>query len=195
VYQNSSLDLQLVGKISQKALRTAWIQFLDQWSWSWFISLTFRRSVSVEGAEKAFRFWISKINRELYGSRWARKPHGGIAWCCALEFQRPRDVPHFHCLLANTKGLRRLTWMNVWNDIGGFARIEDIRNRQAVRRYVTKYALKEGDITLGGGLSKSAQVLLSRIPRRIGIPAQPTLPLTTNADAGVQLDAITDLSA
>jgi len=184
LYQNQPTNFQPIGKISQKALRTAWVEFLDQWPWQWFVTLTFRRSVSVEGAEKVFRVFISKINRELFGSRWAKKPHGGIGWVCALEYQRPRDVPHFHALLSNVEDLRRLTWMDTWDELAGYARIQDIRSKYAVRRYIVKYCLKEGegDIQMGGALSKSAQLLLSQAPRRI--PAQPALPFKTNIDAG-----------
>jgi len=181
VYQNSPSDFHNFSKISNKAIRNAWCEFLGRWDWQWFCTLTFRDIVHPEAANKSFRYFTSKLNRQLYGPRWYKKAYGGIPWVRALEYQR-RGVIHFHALFADVEGVRRLSWMDEWDRIGGYARIEAIKDKWAVRRYVTKYCLKEGEIELGGALSKPARLLLNQIPSRI--PAQPALPLTTDSDAG-----------
>ena len=124
--------------------------------------MTFRHPVHPEAADKRFRVWVSLINRELYGVRWAR--HGdGIWWARALEWQR-RDVVHYHALLggAGLDALRRLSWMDAWTELAGWARIEPPRAGDAVRGYVSKYVVKDdagGELDLGGRLSLSAAEL------------------------------------
>jgi len=181
LYTNLPSNVHNFQQISNKDIRNAWCQFLGRWQWEWFCTLTFRDIVHPEAADKAFRYFVSQLNRQLYGPRWYRKAYGGLPWVKGLEYQR-RGVIHFHCLFADVKNLRRLSCMDRWNHIAGYARIEPISDKWAVRRYITKYSLKEGETELGGALSGSARTLNNQIPFRI--PAQPALPLTTNSDAG-----------
>jgi len=187
LYTNLPSNVHNFQQISNKDIRNAWCQFLSRWDWQWFCTLTFRDIVHPEAADKSFRYFTSRLNRQLYGPRWYKKAHGGIPWVRALEYQR-RGVIHFHALFADVEGVRRLSWMDEWNEIAGFGRIEAIKDKWAVRRYVTKYCLKEGEIELGGALSKPARALLNQIPR---IPAQPALPFKTNIDAGGECATIT----
>jgi len=190
--QSLPSSLHSFEQISNKAIRDAWCEFLGRWQWQWFCTLTFREIVHPEAADKSFRYFTSKLNRQLYGPRWYKKAHGGIPWVRALEYQR-RGVIHFHALFADIEGVRRLSWMDTWDEIAGYARIEAIKDKWAVRRYVTKYCLKEGEIELGGALSRPARLLLNQIPSRI--PAQPTLAFNTDSDAGDEYVAEADLSA
>lgn len=132
------------------ALRDAWTTFLGQWEWDWFCTLTFRDMVHPEAAEKRFRLLVNLMNRELYGSRWYKR-HLGLKWVCATEYQR-RGVIHFHALCSDVSQLRRLSYMDKWNELAGYARIEEVHNTDAVYRYVSKYVIKGGEITLGGAL-------------------------------------------
>jgi len=183
VYTNLSSNFHTFDKNSTREIRDAWCEFLGRWDWQWFCTLTFRDVVHPESADKSFLYFTSRLNRQLYGPRWYKKAHGGIPWVRALEYQR-RGVIHFHALFANVEGVRRLSWMDEWFEIAGIARIEPINDKWAVRRYVTKYCLKEGEIELGGALSKSARALLNQIPSKI--PAQPSLKFNKRVDAGVQ---------
>jgi len=180
VYTNPPSNIYTLSNYSAYDIRDAWCEFLGRWQWEWFATLTFRDTVHPESADKAFRYFTSKLNRQLYGPRWFKKAHGGIPWVRALEYQR-RGVIHFHALFADVEGASRVSWMDEWCEIAGIARIEAIKNRRAARRYITKYVLKDGNIELGGALSKSARALLNQIPSEI--PAQPTLAFKTNPDA------------
>ena len=82
-----------------------------------------------------------------------------LAW----EYQR-RGVLHFHALFGDVEDLnvrlRRLDWMDRWMALGqpaGFARIEAIDSQEAVRKYVTKYVVKGGQIDLSSSLKSFAQ--------------------------------------
>lgn len=150
----------------------AWAAFLERQPWDWFCTLTFRGdAVHPEAADKRFRMWLSKVNRELYGPRWWK--HGqGVRWVRALEMQR-RGVLHYHALIggAGVDELRRLVWMDEWNRLAGFARIEPPRDGEAVRRYCAKYVAKGGEIDLGGPLARVAANAPGWVPGRwFGVP-------------------------
>ena len=113
-------------------------------------TFTFRDIVHPEAADKRFRVLISQANRVLFGVRWHK--HGaGLRWVRALEYQK-RDVIHYHALMAGVQDLRRLTWMDRWHELAGYARIEPIESTAAVSRYVSKYVVKGGEIDMGGPL-------------------------------------------
>lgn len=138
-------------------LPRAWVDLVGRWQWDWFGTFTFRGDPHPERADKCFRVFVSKINRKLYGVRWAK--HGkGLRWIRASEPQR-RGAVHFHALLAGD-GLaleRRLSWMDVWNELAGFARIETPDSLEAVANYCAKYLLKGGEIDLSPNLGCPVQ--------------------------------------
>jgi hypothetical protein len=135
-------------------LQEAWTEFLSRWQWDWFCTLTFRDQVHPEAADKRFRVFVSQINRQLFGVRWA-KHQKGVRWVRAMEKQR-RDVIHYHALLGGggLSDLRRLSWMDRWNELAGYARIEQPRDGNAVRSYCAKYVIKGGEIDIGGPLAE-----------------------------------------
>jgi hypothetical protein len=135
--------------MSVTALREGWIDWLSGYQWDWFTSQTFRLPIHPEAADKVFRLWVSQINRSLWGPRWHKKGKS-IHWVRALEWQK-RNVLHFHALISHpTQDLNsvanRLYWMDRWNQLAGYARIERPRGSDAVVRYVTKYLVKDGDL-------------------------------------------------
>jgi len=141
------MNLQPTDQSTTPQLLDAWTQFLGQWDWDWFCTLTFGKPVHPESADKRFRSWVGAINREC-------AEHGAesVRWVRGLELQR-RQVIHYHALLGGggVDKLRRLTWMDAWSDLAGWARIERPRNATAVRRYAAKrYTAKGGDLDVGG---------------------------------------------
>lgn len=144
-------------------LRDAWADFLSVYTFQWFATLTFETNVHPEAALKRWRFYTNQLNRSLYGRRWQKKEHGGIYWILGIERQR-RGVIHFHALIGAVDDLNkiasRLFWMDYWNELAGFARIEAIRSDDAVLRYVTKYVVKDGDIEFSRNLGDSKQQTL-----------------------------------
>jgi hypothetical protein len=142
-------------------LSEAWADFLGRWPWDWFGTHTFRVETHPEAADKVFRVFVSKINRRLYGVRW-NKHKRGIRWVRALELQR-RGVIHFHTLMggAGLSELRRLEWMDLWNELAGYARITQPENSDAVRRYCAKYVIKGGEIDMGGPLQRPPPTFFS----------------------------------
>ena len=155
--------------VDRQALRDAWIALLGRWEWEWFCTFTFRDLVHPEAADKRFRVLISQANRVLYGHRW-HKQGRGLRWVRALEYQK-RDVIHYHALIAGVQNLRRLTWMDRWHELAGYARIEPIDCAAAVSRYVSKYVVKGGEIDMGGPLVPAVLPLFEAASRPGGYQA------------------------
>jgi len=137
------------------ALVHGWVQFLSQWDWQWFATLTFRDYVYPDGEslEKQWRYFMAQMSRDAYGRRWYKKAKKGqgIIWTCASERQR-RGVLHYHALFGNVGGMRRLTWMDHWNRLAGFAKITTVESKPSVNTYCAKYVIKGGRIDMGGPL-------------------------------------------
>ena len=156
--------LRLPGEMTQsQLLQEAWIELLEPFGFQWFCTLTFELNLHPEAGFKKFRRFTNEINRALYGRRWMKSAQGGIHWVVALERQK-RGVIHFHALMGSPEDLnqvaRRLSWMDRWEQLAGFARIEPIRDNTAVRRYVTKNVIKGGDIEFSTNLGQSQQAHL-----------------------------------
>lgn len=145
---------------AQPSLRDAWVELLSRYEFQWFLTLTFKEEIHPEAAFKKFRMFVNHINRVLYGRRWMRRPHGGVYWVLALEWQK-RGVLHFHGLMGDVEDLnariRRLDCMDYWKEIAGFAKIEEVKNFDAVNRYVSKYVIKRGEIDLSENLGSYAE--------------------------------------
>jgi len=141
-------------------LKAAWVELLGRWPWEWFCTLTFAEpNVHPERAAKCFRVWVATANRMAFGHGWASRGEG-VTWVRALEYQR-RGTIHFHGLMSGVGGLRRLTLMDRWKELAGFARVGAVKDQERVRKYVAKYVVKEGDIDLGGpGLTRERGPLL-----------------------------------
>lgn len=136
--------------MSSIALRSAYVDLLDRWTWDQFATNTFRNEVHPEKADKLWRLWISKMNRHLYGHRWDRRG-GGLFWCRASELQK-RGVTHFHGLIgghgASTLDCRR--WQDEWFSLAGIARMERPNSENAVQHYLVKHISRGAEIDFGG---------------------------------------------
>ena len=141
--------------LDHRLLRDEWARFLSPIPFQWFGTFTFETRVHPEAALKRWRRFTNDLNRRLYGRRRAKHAPRGIYWIAATERQK-RGVIHLHSLMGDANDLntiaRRLYWMDHWNDMAGFARIEAIRSDDAALRYVTKYVTKDGEIEFSENL-------------------------------------------
>jgi hypothetical protein len=133
---------------SPSELQKAWVQFLNQYPWVWFATLTFHHDVHPEQANRRFHRWIRKINESIHGRRYREKGLG-IIYTKAIEYQK-RGVLHFHALLGPNElsQLNHFAYMELWYTEGnGFARIYPYSPDKA-EWYVTKYVVKGGEIDI-----------------------------------------------
>lgn len=143
---------------SLEPLQLAWCELLSRWPWDWFVTVTFRDCPHPERADKLWRTWCSQLNRDLYGVRWYRTGRG-VYWARAQEHQA-RGAIHYHALVGGDRlwTVRRLSWMDVWTDLGGgWARIEPPSSALAVVNYCAKYVTKQGHIDLASQLVRFQQ--------------------------------------
>ena len=139
------------------ALAAAYAELLSRQSWHWFCTLTFRArhersfgGVHPERADKAFRFFVSCLNRHCFGKNWHRRPHGGVQWARGQEFHKDGRI-HFHAVLAAPECdlnhlARRMDWVDWWWREFGIARIEPPQSQQDICEYVSKYVVKDGEV-------------------------------------------------
>lgn len=77
-------------------LQDIWGQWLSEWNWEWFVTLTFREEVGIVKAERLWRRWIRELN-EAFGDR--------VGYFRVMEWHRNRKVPYFHALILNLGGV------------------------------------------------------------------------------------------
>lgn len=128
--------------------RTAWQQF---WTLTFRLNKTGRNGgVHAEAADKAFRYFVSCINREAYGPKWSTRWHGGIQWARGQEFHRDGRI-HFHAVAAAptddlNRIINRYQWHEFWYREFGRNRIEAPRSQADITGYVSKYVTKGGEV-------------------------------------------------
>lgn len=151
-YRVSSAESAMV---SLRHLPDVWGEFLSGWPWSWFTTNTFRHEVHPEAANKVWGLWIHQLNRQIFGCRYYKRSSDGVIWARGSEYQR-RGVLHYHALIGRVPDwVRRLDWLDYWDDLSGFARIESYDASKGARFYLGKYVLKGGEVDLGGPLTFS----------------------------------------
>ncbi len=111
---------------------------------------TARGGMHPEAADKAFRFFISSINRDLYGNSWGRRWHRGLQWARGQEFHKDGRL-HFHAVIAAPQNdlwnITRISrWHAWWLDEFGFNRLERPRSQRDIAAYVSKYVTKGGEV-------------------------------------------------
>ena len=160
----------------------AWAELLRSYPAHWFTTLTFRpqkhytdkhtRQVRVvertgsngsmhgEAADKAFRYFIDRINTEIYSKHWRKRWHAGVQWARGSEFHKDGRL-HFHALLsAPTADLSQLAsryaWHEWWYREFGRNQIEQPRSQHDVAAYVSKYVVKDGEVDFSPNFGKWA---------------------------------------
>lgn len=155
-------------------LPEVWGHFLSEWPWSWFTTNTFRDEVHPEAADKTWGIWVHQLNRLIFGCRYYKRSADGVIWARGSEYQR-RGALHFHALIGRVPDwVRRLDWLDQWDELAGFARIEPYDASKGARFYLGKYVLKGGEVDLGGPLTLSplynfGEVVATPQPKR-GVP-------------------------
>lgn len=141
-------------------------------------------SVHPEAADKAFRYFVSCVNREVYGPKWNTRWHRGIQWARGSEFHKDGRL-HFHALLsAPTADLNHLisryTWHEWWYREFGRNQLEQPRSQHQVADYVSKYVVKDGlvDLSPNFGAWQPAR------PDYAAAPQQRDLPEVSHDESG-----------
>jgi hypothetical protein len=147
----------------RRQLTEAWGEFLSQFSWDWFVTLTFRDEVKSFRAHRLFGY----LMRDLETA--AGVP---IFWFRSDEIGECGGRFHMHALIGNVAHLRRLYWMDEWNRRAGYARILPFDCRRGAAYYVAKYVTKQlSDWALSENVETFRLYQPPLFPQRRGIPA------------------------
>jgi hypothetical protein len=152
--------------------------WLNEWPWDLFGHVTFGGMAPKEdyASREFIRHFLWPVNRELYGSRWAKRDEG-ILVARAWEFGGRGGRGHFHFLASSGAGrelasVRRETLWGRWFSEVGQARFEPYDASRGARYYLGKvYVAKGGAIDCLGpswkweasrGMGTRQQVILPR---------------------------------
>ena len=126
-----------------------WGDWLRQWRWEWWATLTFRYPVKPRQGHSLWKRWLHALEGEVKGK---------IHYVRVTEVQRCRgDIPHYHALLKGTKKEKPEKWQSIWYQFGGFAKIEVYNPSLGATYYVAKYLSSDiGDIIFSKHIEKTA---------------------------------------
>jgi hypothetical protein len=143
---------------SKQQLQDAWAETLAPGQFDWFVTLTFKRSVSPEAANAAWADW----------QRWLRRKQGYRAeWFRVSERTRAGSL-HYHALVGRCAGLRRLSALDYWRHRYGFGQVKRYSSGLGARYYLSKYVCKSADGELDCSTSRRLGRLLGRGPLASG---------------------------
>lgn len=127
-----------------RQLVEGWGQFLSQFSWDWFVTLTFRDWVVSFRAHRLFGYFVRDLEKA------AGIP---IFWFRADEIGPHGGRFHIHALIGNVGNLRRMTWVDRWDRLAGYARILPFSSKRGAAYYCAKYVAKQsGDWEMSDNL-------------------------------------------
>lgn len=114
-------------------------EFLSQFPWDWFVTITWRQDITDYGAWRRIRAWLCWLERE------ARNHVGAYI---AVEYHRWRSgpnylVPHAHLLVLGVAHLQRTAVWKRTYERHGRARILPYDPTKGASHYVSKYVAKE----------------------------------------------------
>ncbi|AXI83575.1 replication endonuclease [Xylella taiwanensis] len=154
----------------------AYADLLRRIPWQQFWTLTFRPtnsgcngSMHPEAADKAYRYFVSCINRSLYGRVWSKRPHRGIQWARGQEWHRDGRL-HFHAVVAApdediNRLINRYEWHEFWYREFGRNRIEAPRSQMEITGYLSKYVAKGGEVDVSRNFGAWVPPMLDYTPR------------------------------
>ena len=142
IYDGTGQDKGCQG-LTADSLRGAmgiWLETIADWDW--YATLTFRdphdprfpnwTKIGWNSAHKALRAFNAAL---------VHYTDTNPLWVACMELQR-RGVPHWHMLVGNVAGERRLFWKDWWDERYGYARIWPYEQDKGARFYLGKYLSK-----------------------------------------------------
>jgi hypothetical protein len=90
--------------------------WLNQYSWDWFVTLTFENPVTRTEAFKRFNRWKVQLKKAA-GSR--------IEYVMVIEDHKYRgSIPHLHILLSGAEQENPRKWQQEWYRTNGLCKVE-----------------------------------------------------------------------
>jgi hypothetical protein len=137
---------------SRQQLIDAYADWLSNWSWDWFGTLTHRGFPCRKTVQRKFDLWIADLRRE-HGTQQFR-------YVSVVESGAHADNFHLHVLIG---GLRKRIrpfphgWRDRWQEIAGQAVIGKYDPNQGGIRYLLKTLLPDRDFEITLYLNEQAK--------------------------------------
>jgi hypothetical protein len=142
------------------SLSDSWGDFLGQFHWDWFVTLTFEGDVKTFTARNRCNAWLRSLEKA------AGQP---IAWFRGDEYGEKFGKFHMHLLISNVAELHRFTWMARWKARNGIARIFPFDPTRGAAFYVSAYVTKQfGEWEMSNNISafRTGQTALELLGQR-----------------------------
>lgn len=108
-----------------------------------FVTQTYREETSLNSVLRRHGFLVSQVNRKIFGNNWRR--HGeGVSFVLGVEPQL-RGVLHTHAVW-DAEYVPYDLIHSTMKGLGGYAWVEPVDSSCGVGHYVTKYAVKSGQV-------------------------------------------------
>lgn len=124
----------------------AWGYWLNQYSWDWFVTLTFEYPVTRREAFKRFNRWKVQL-KKASGSL--------IRYVLVIEDHKHRDsIPHLHILLFGAEQEKPYKWGREWYRTNGLCKVELYNPKQGASYYLgEKLAGENAEVIFSHGFS------------------------------------------
>ena len=123
-------------KQQDKDLFQTWGDWLSEFHWDVYATLTFRDSpkrpnnyVSPQYGDKCFRQYIEALETKQ-GNR--------LYWVRVSEVQRAREVIHYHALLGGISEANTSFLEQTWYELAGIAKVEPYNPEEKAAFYISK---------------------------------------------------------
>lgn len=125
--------------IDTKNIEDSYANFISEWDWQWFATLTFRGLASKSRAERRFEEWINTLKCEV--------GHTRFRYVRVTERGETAGL-HFHLLVGGLRNTSPNRWIRLWEKLGGDAQIEAFDEEKNGIRYILKTLSPDGDIDI-----------------------------------------------
>jgi len=141
-------------------LHQSYGEFLSQFPWDWYGTLTFRGKVSPRIAFKLFNKWKVQLKKAA---------NQRIHYALVIEPTPLRNGnPHLHFLLLGSENEKPYIWERRWYVIGGLAKIEPYDPELGASYYLgNKMANGTADVLFSKGLIEIAKHNNLAVPKKI----------------------------
>lgn len=131
--------------------KDSWKEYLNQFPWDWFVTLTFRNEISTKSAFRLFNKWKVQLKKAVN-----QKIH------YLLVIDEPRfkgDSVHFHVLMSGVKDEDPEAWMKKWYDLAGNPYIKRYDFSMGASGYLAdKVVRKEADYIFSKDINEIAPI-------------------------------------
>jgi hypothetical protein len=128
----------------EKEVVVCWTQWLEEFDWDWFAHLTFRMPLSVKGAKRRVKKWVSTLGT-------LSTPYAVVGY----ERGERTGCLHAHALVGGVSLTPVTQAWSTWFEPNGRALIEPLKNSSGIK-YVCKYAVKDDLLEFYGPLQKKS---------------------------------------